>query len=590
MKEHHDEQTRRDAGPEVTAAPDSSFYDGSWGIHQGPTSYGDAGFSRFARSVFLASAGYDDADTDRPIIGVGHSISDFTPCHREMPVLLEGVKRGVAQAGGVPLVFPTMSLGEVFLDPTSMMFRNLLALEVEELVRAQPMDAVVLLGGCDKTVPGQLMGAVSAGRPALEVVAGPMIASRWRGERVGACTDCRRMWAGHRAGDVSETEIRAVAGVLAPTGGTCMVMGTASTMAIMAEVLGLAVPGSSTAPAPSGDRLRVGTRSGRRIVEMVGEGLTPQRILTRASFLNASAVLGAIGGSTNAVVHLLALAGRAGVDLSLAEMGDAAASVPPIVDCRPTGTGFLDDLHDAGGVPALLAELAPRVDLGAATALGCTLGESLEGVAGSPPWPSVLRPLEAPVSSDPSMVVLFGSLAPDGAVIKTGAATPKLLSHRGPAVVFDGVEDMQARLDTVDASANSVLVLRGCGPAASGMPEAGAMPIPRRLAAAGVADMVRVSDARMSGTAFGTVVLHVAPEGSLGPLGLVRDGDIIELDARSGRLDLLVDGAELERRRREASVDGDPLEGSASTRWRALQSRLIEQANRGADIDVGRLD
>ena len=433
------------------------------------------------------------------------------------------------------------------------------------------------------------MGAISAGRPAVEVVTGPMIASRWRGERVGACTDCRRMWAGHRAGDVSETDIRAAAGVLAPTGGTCMVMGTASTMAIMAEVLGLAVPGSSTAPAPSGDRLRVGTRSGRRIVEMVDEGLTPRRILTRASFLNASAVLGAIGGSTNAVVHLLALAGRAGVDLSLAELGDAAASVPPIVDCRPTGTGFLDDLHDAGGVPALLAELAPRLDLGTATALGCTLGESLDGVAGSPTWPSVLRPLETPVSSDPSLVVLFGSLAPDGAVIKTGAATPRLLSHRGPAVVFDGVEDLQARLDTVDASADSVLVLRGCGPAAAGMPEAGAMPIPKRLAAAGVTDMVRISDARMSGTAFGTVVLHVAPEGPLGPLGLVRDGDIIELDARSGRLDLLVDGAALERRRSEPPVEPDPLTRSASTRWRAVQARLITQADRGADIDVQRL-
>ena len=560
------------------------------GIHQGPTSYGDPGFSRFVRSVFLASAGYDDTDTDRPIIGVGHSMSDFTPCHREMPALLDAVKRGVAQAGGVPMTFPTASLGEVFLNPTSMMFRNLLALEVEELVRAQPMDATVLLGGCDKTVPGQLMGAISAGRPALEVVAGPMIATRWQGERVGACTDCRRLWAGHRAGNVSEAEIRAAAEVLAPTGGTCMVMGTASTMAIMAEVLGLAVPGSATAPAPSGDRLRVGARSGRRIVEMAGEALTPQRILTKASFLNAAAVLGAVGGSTNAVVHLLALAGRAGVDLSLSELGDAAASVPVIVDCRPTGEGFLDDLHEAGGVPALLSELAPRLDLDAATALGCTLGEALEGVDGSPPWPSVLSGLDAPVSAEPSLVALFGSLAPDGAVLKTGSATPHLLSHRGPAVVFDGVEDMQARLDRVEVSADSVLVLRGCGPAAAGMPEAGAIPIPRRLAAAGVTDMVRVSDARMSGTAFGTVVLHVAPEGALGPLGLVRDGDIIELDSSARRLDLLVEDAVLERRRAEAVSAEARLGRSASTRWQTVQSRLIGQANRGADLELQRLD
>ena len=556
------------------------------GIHQGPTSYGDDGFSRFVRSVFLASAGYDDTDTERPIIGVGHSISDFTPCHREMPDLLEAVKRGVAQAGGVPMTFPTMSLGEVFLDPTSMMFRNLLALEVEELVRAQPMDAVVLLGGCDKTVPGQLMGAISAGRPCVEVVAGPMIASRWQGERVGACTDCRRLWAGHRAGDVSEADIGAATGVLAPTGGTCMVMGTASTMAIVAEVLGLALPGSATAPASSGDRLRVGTRTGRRIVEMAGEGLSPQRILTKSSFLNAGMVLGAVGGSTNAVVHLLALAGRAGVELSLAELGEAAASVPVVVDCRPIGQGFLDDLHDAGGVPALLAELASCLNLEAATALGCTLGDALEGVDGSPPWPSALRRFDHPVSAEPSLVALFGSLAPDGAVLKAGAATPRLLSHRGPAVVFDGIEDMQERLDRVEATADSVLVLRGCGPAAAGMPEAGAIPIPRKLAAAGVTDMVRISDARMSGTAFGTVVLHVAPEGALGPLGLVRDGDIVELDARSGQLDLLVDEAELEQRRREASDDGDSLHGAVSTRWRALQARLITQADQGADIDV----
>ena len=560
------------------------------GIHQGPTSYGDPGFSRFVRSVFLASAGYDDTDTDRPIVGVGHSISDFTPCHREMPALLEAVKRGVDQAGGVPMAFPTMSLGEVFLDPTSMMFRNLLALEVEELVRAQPMDAVVLLGGCDKTVPGHLMGAISAGRPALEVVAGPMIASSWRGERVGACTDCRRLWAGHRAGSVSEADIEAASGVLAPTGGTCMVMGTASTMAVMAEVLGLAVPGSATAPAPSGDRLRVGSNSGRRIVEMAAEGLTPGRILTKAAFLNAAVVLGASGGSTNAVVHLLALAGRAGVELSLAELGEAAASVPVIVDCRPTGTGFLDDLHAAGGVPALLAELAPHLDPDATTALGCTLRDSLEGVAGSPPWPSVLRPLDGPVSDDPSLVVLFGTLAPDGAVLKAAAATPRLLSHRGPAVVFDGVEDLQARLDSVEASADSVLVLRGCGPAAAGMPEAGAIPIPAHLAAGGVADMVRISDARMSGTAFGTVVLHVAPEGALGPLGLVRDGDMIELDAHARRLDLLVDSAVLEQRRCETPPASGPARGSRdSSRWRTVQSRLIAQADKGADLDLQRL-
>ncbi len=552
------------------------------GIYQGLTSYGDSGFSRFVRSIFLAGAGYDRSDTDRPLVGVGHSISDFTPCHREMPALVEAVRRGILEAGGLPLVFPTLSLGETLLNPTSMVLRNLLSLEVEELIRAQPMDGVVLLGGCDKTVPGQLMGAISADRPALEVVAGPMIAGTWRGERVGACTDCRRMWARHRAGDMDDTDIAAATEVLAPTGGTCMVMGTASTMAVLTEVLGLAVPGSATAPAPSGDRLRVGTRSGRRAVEMVAENLRPSRILTRASFLNAALTLGAIGGSTNAVVHLLALAGRAGVDLSLRDLGEAAAAAPVIVDCRPSGAGFLDDLHDAGGVPALLAELAPHLDLSARTALGVSLGESLEGIGGSPPWPSVLRPLGEPLVDGDGLVVLFGSLAPDGAVLKASAASPELLRHRGPAVVFDGADDVGARIDEVDAGADSVLVLRGCGPVEAGMPEAGSVPIPRRLAASGVTDMVRVSDGRMSGTAFGTVVLHVAPEAIGGPLGLVCDGDIIELDVPGRRLDLLVDSEELAARRAQLH-NRAPL---GSTRWRDLQARCIGQASAGADIEI----
>ena len=556
------------------------------GIYQGPTSYGDPGFGRFVRSAFLAAAGYDSCDTERPVVGVGHSIGDFTPCHRDMPALLEAVKRGVAEAGGLPLAFPTMSLGEVFLNPTSMMWRNLLSLETEELIRAQPMDAVVLLGGCDKTVPGQMMGAISANRPALEVVTGPMIASAWRGQPVGACTDCRRLWANHRAGIVDTGTISCAAQALAPTGGTCMVMGTASTMAVMAEVLGLAVPGLATAPAPSGDRLRVGARSGRRITEMIGERLTPSRILTKQSFLNAATTLGAIGGSTNAVVHLLALAGRARVDLSLAEVGAAAAAVPVIVDCRPTGSGFLSDLHEAGGVPALLAELSSLLHLEARTALGTTWGEELDGLQGSPPWPSVLGGLRTPVADQPGLVVVAGSLAPAGAVIKASAATARLLRHRGPAVVFDGVDDLQERLETAPADPDSVLVLRGCGPVAAGMPESGSIPIPRRLAAAGVTDMVRVSDARMSGTAFGTCVLHVAPEAAFGPLGAVRDGDLIELDADAGRLDLLVDGATLRSRRLRPPIPA----GAPDTRWRALQRRFIGQASEGADIHARQPD
>ena len=549
------------------------------GIYQGPTAYGDPGFSQFVRSAFLAAAGYDEGDTQRPIVGIGHSISDFTPCHREMPALLEAVRRGAVEAGAVAMAFPTMSLGEVFLNPTSMMFRNLLSLETEELIRAQPMDAIVLLGGCDKTVPGQLMGAISAGRPVLEVVAGPMIAAEWQGERVGACTDCRRMWSAHRAGQMSATEIAQASTTLAPTGGTCMVMGTASTMAVLVEVLGLAIPGSATAPAPSGDRLRVGLHSGRRIVGMIEEKLTPDRILSKASFLNAATVLGAIGGSTNAIIHLLALAGRAGVNLSLTEIGDAVAGVPVIVDCRPTGAGFLDDLHRAGGVPALLAELSTRLDLHARTATGTTLGEVIGQASGSPSWPSALRPTDNPVGGQDGLVVLKGSLAPDGAVLKAGAATPRLLQHRGPAVVFDGVEDMQHRLETADIHPHSVLILRGCGPISSGMPEAGAVPIPKRLAASGVSDMVRISDGRMSGTAFGTVVLHVAPESAIGPLGLVEDGDIIELDTASRRLDVLTDARTLAQREKIR-----PTPAPQPTRWRALQAGAISQADLGADL------
>lgn len=563
----------------IESSPDSGS-----GIFGGPTSYGDPGLSRFVRSAFLAAAGYDETDIERPIVGIGHSISDFTPCHREMPALLESAKRGVLQAGGVPFAFPTMSLGELFLSPTSMMWRNLLALEVEELILAQPMDAVLMLGGCDKTVPGQLMGAISADRPCLMAVAGPMQSGMWQGQRVGACTDCRRMWAAHRAGELSAESLPAASRVLAPTGGTCMVMGTASTMAVMVEVLGLAIPGSATAPAPTGDRLRVGVASGRRIVDMIAQALTPCQMLTKAGFLNAGVVLGAIGGSTNALIHLLAMAGRAGVELSLDELASAAGRAPVLVDCRPVGEGFLGDLHDVGGVPALLVELGDLVDLDAPTAMGTSLGETLDGLAGAPEYSSVLRTLENPVSDPGSLVVLRGSLAPDGAVLKVGAATPELCDHTGPALVFEGVEDMQQRIEHVPATASSVLIMRGCGPIGAAMPEAGAIPIPRKLAETGVSDMVRISDARMSGTAFGTVVLHVAPESAAGgPLGLVRDGDLVRVDVAERRLDLLVDGDELTRRAATSQVTGGPsLTGV--TRWRRLQAGLVGQADQGADL------
>lgn len=559
--------------------------DGARGVDRGLTYYGDNGFSRFLRRAFLASAGFDDSDLDRPVVGIADTSSDYTTCHREMPQLVEAVRRGVSQAGGLPLVFPSMSLPEILLDPTSMLYRNLAAMETEELVRAQPMDAVVLVGGCDKTVPAHVMGAVSAGVPGVVLVAGPMLTSTWRGQRLGACTDCRSMWARHRAGDLDAAEMGEVGQALATTGGTCMVMGTASTMACLVEAMGLALPGSATAPAATGDRLRAGVESGRVAVGLGRRGVPLRDLVTPASVRNALVVLAAIGGSTNAVVHLLAIARRAGVLLSLSDFGAVSADVPVLVDLKPAGAGYLEDLHRAGGVPALLAVLADRLDTSAAVVEGGTLADRIaSGPAGPVPGTATIRPLDDPVRSVGGLSVLHGSLAPDGAVLKVAAASPELLVHEGPAVVFESPADAAARIDDPDLAVgpDSVLVLRNAGPVAAGMPEAGSLPIPRRLARSGVRDLVRVSDARMSGTAYGTVVLHVSPEAAVGgPLSLVRNGDRIRLDVPAGRLDLLVDDAELARRR----TTWTPPAPSGSG-WRALYARHVQQAHLGADLDL----
>jgi dihydroxy-acid dehydratase len=542
------------------------------------TEYGDEEFSLYIRTAFMRGAGLDRDDWDRPVVGIGHTISDFTPCHREMPALLEAVKRGVYEAGGLPMVFPLASLGEIMMNPTTMVQRNLASLEAEEMIRSQPMDAVALLGGCDKTVPAQIMGGISAGYPMLEVVAGPMYSGRFRGERIGACTDCRRFWGEHRSGRLSAEDADEANEQLAPTGGTCMVMGTASTMAVLAEVLGMAIPHSATAPAPSGDRLNVGVRSGRALVEMAHAGRTPLDILSRASFDNAAVVLGAIGGSTNALVHLVAIARRAGIDIDLFDLEEPLGRAPVVVGVKPAGTGFLEDLHHAGGVPALLRELSGVLDLEALASTGETLESAIAG--DSRPHP-VLYPMDAPLYPRGGLRILRGTLAPEGAVIKTAAASPDLLKHRGRAVVFDSLADLSARIDEVECDASAVLILRNAGPVAEGMPEAGSFPIPRPLAAAGVVDMVRVSDARMSGTAKGTIVLHVSPEASIGgPLSLVRDGDMVSLDAEAGRLDLEVDPEELEKRT-PTSMRG----ATTVTRWRRLQSKYVNQAERGADLE-----
>lgn len=553
------------------------------GIDRSLTNYADEGFSRYLRRAFLASAGYDGQDLERPVIGITNTASDYNTCHREVPQLIESIRRGVLEAGGLPMVFPTISLGEILLSPTSMLYRNLMAMETEEMVRAQPMDAVVMVGGCDKTTPAQMMAAASLEVPSIVAVAGSMLTGDWRGERLGACTDCRRYWGQHRAGELDEREIVEVRERLCPTAGTCMVMGTASTMACLAEVLGLMMPGSASPPATTGARLRVGVETGRQAVALAGQGRAARDILTRPAFENELRVLAALSGSTNAVVHLLALAGRAGVALTLDDFDRIARQVPLLVDCKPAGSGYMEDFHRAGGVPALLKAMESQLDLTTVGVTGQRLADLLDATDAPGAWQTTIRSLDDPLGPAASLVVLKGSLAPDGAVLKRAAASPHLHRHRGRAFVFEGPEDVAARIDdpALGIEPDDVLVLRGVGPVAMGMPEAGSMPLPKYLAERGVKDMVRISDGRMSGTAYGAVVLHVAPESAVGgPLALVRDGDEIELDAEAGRLDLLVSDSELERRRAEWKKPAVPARG-----WRRLYAERVQQADRGVDLD-----
>ena len=553
------------------------------GIDRSLTNYADEGFSRYLRRAFLASAGYDGQDLERPVIGITNTASDYNTCHREVPQLIESIRRGVLEAGGLPMVFPTISLGEILLSPTSMLYRNLMAMETEEMVRAQPMDAVVMVGGCDKTTPAQMMAAASLEVPSIVAVAGSMLTGDWRGERLGACTDCRRYWGQHRAGELDEREIVEVCERLCPTAGTCMVMGTASTMACLAEVLGLMMPGSASPPATTGARLRVGVETGRQAVALAGQGRAARDILTRPAFENALRVLAALSGSTNAVVHLLALAGRAGVALTLDDFDRIARQVPLLVDCKPAGSGYMEDFHRAGGVPALLKAMESQLDLTTVGVTGQRLADLLDATDAPGAWQTTIRSLDDPLGPAASLVVLKGSLAPDGAVLKRAAASPHLHKHRGRAFVFEGPEDVAERIDdpALGIEPDDVLVLRGVGPVAMGMPEAGSMPLPKYLAERGVKDMVRISDGRMSGTAYGAVVLHVAPESAVGgPLALVRDGDEIELDAEAGRLDLLVSKSELERRCAEWKKPAVPARG-----WRRLYAERVQQADRGVDLN-----
>jgi dihydroxy-acid dehydratase len=557
--------------------------DASRGLARGLTHYGDSGFALYLRRSFARSMGFSSALLERPTIGICHAASDLNNCHRHFPELIEAVKRGVLAAGGLPLAFPTISLGEVFLHPTSLMYRNLMAMDVEEMCRAQPLDAVVLLGGCDKTVPAQLMGAASANVPAIQLVAGPMLSARHEGERLGACTDCRRFWARFRGGEIDRAAIDRVETRLATTAGTCAVMGTASTMACIAEALGMTLPGTAAIPAVHADRLRAGEETGRRAVALASSRLTPDRILTRESVENALIVLLAIGGSTNAIIHLTAIAGRLGVRVSLARLNELSDATPVLVDLKPTGSHYMDDFFAAGGMSAVLHELKPLLHLDSITVTGETLGDRL---ASAPEWVdrAVIRTLAQPFHPVGGLVALFGTLAPNGAILKRAAASSELFERTGRALVFTSPSDLAARIDdpSLDVQPDDFLVMQNSGPTSGyGMPEAGYLPIPAKLARAGVKDMVRISDARMSGTAYGTVVLHVSPEAALGgPLALLRTGDRIRLSVRERRLDLEIDAAELAKRKAQWRAPTAPARG-----YQRLYAERVLQAEEGCDFD-----
>ncbi len=555
------------------------------GFSKGLTNYGDQDFSLYLRNSFAASMGYSKEVLKKPIVGIANSYSGFNNCHRHFPELLEAVKRGVLLGGGLPIEFPTISLGEVFLNPTSLKFRNLMSMDVEEMIRAQPMDAVVLMGGCDKTVPAQLMGAASANLPAVQLVGGPMMTSRYGEERLGACTDCRRFWAKYRSGDVSKDQIDDIEGRLATTAGSCAVMGTASTMACVAETLGMTIPGTAAIPAVHADRLRAAEASGLAAARMVEKPILPSEIITEKSVENAIRVLLALSGSTNAIVHLTAVAGRLGINVSLERLNELSDTTPVLVNLKPMGSHYMEDFFFAGGMGAVLRELRPLLHLDTISVTGETLGDRLETDDGYIDTRVIARAQE-PLEPEGGLIALFGNLAPNGAIFKRAAADKNLFEAEGRAVVFSSLEDLAARVDDpdLDISSDDFMVLQNAGPKSdSGMPEAGYLPIPKKLSKLGVKDMVRISDARMSGTAFGTIVLHVSPEAAIGgPLSLVRNGDRIRISVSNKRINLLVDEKELDKRRSEWVSDLEEPENLRG--YNKLYATEVTQAEQGCDF------
>jgi dihydroxy-acid dehydratase len=546
--------------------------------------YGPDDLRSFGHRSRAASMGCTQMDySGKPVIAIINTWGDINPCHSHLRERAEDVKRGIWQAGGFPVEMPAFTLGETFQKPTTMMYRNLLAMETEELLRSYPADGCVLMGGCDKTTPALLMGAISMNLPAIYVPAGPMLRGNWRGQILGSGSDVTKYWNERRAGNIDLKAWTEIEDGIARSAGTCMTMGTASTMTSLAEVLGFSLPGASSIPAVDANHPKMANRSGRRIVEMVWEDLKPRDILTEGSFNNAVASVFALGGSTNAVIHIIALAGRAGIKLTLDRFDELSRKTPLLANIRPSGKYLMEDFYYAGGLSALLRTAASYLDLNCLTVTGKTIGVNIAEAESYNP--DVIRNAENPVMQSGGLAILRGNLAPNGAVIKASAAEPRLLKHAGRAVVFDSFDEMNARMDdpALDVDANSVLVLRNAGPkGAPGMPEWGNLPIPQKLLKAGVRDMVRISDARMSGTSYGACVLHISPESFVGgPLALVKEGDVIELDVDARLLTLRVNDEEIMRRRAEWR----PKAGIYPRGYGKLFMEHIKQADEGCDFD-----
>ena len=540
------------------------------------------------QAAFKAQGFGEPAFQNKPIIGICNTWSELTHCNAHLRGLAEAVKRGVWQAGGFPLEFPVMSLGEYNMRPTTMLFRNLMSMDVEESITANPLDGVILLGGCDKTTPALLMGAASADIPAILVTGGPQLNGNWRGEELGSCTDCRRYSVELRAGTITEEEWAELQNCIVRSPGHCMVMGTASTMGSMGEALGIALPGNAAIPAVDSRRTQLAEAAGRQIIELIKQDLRPSRIMTQDAFENAIRTLHAIGGSTNAIVHLTAIAGRLGIDLPLTLFDELSRTTPFLLNLKPSGQYLMEDLFYAGGLPALLKEISPLLHRECITVTGRTIGENVADAQNHNP--DIIRGLDNALNPEGGLAVVYGSLAPGGAVVKPTAASPDLLTHRGRALVFEDHEDMDRRIDDPDleVTPDDVLVMRNAGPIGGpGMPEWGFLPLPKKILTRGIRDMVRLSDARMSGTAFGTVVVHITPESAYGsPLAAVRTGDIIELDVPNRRLDLLVEDREVKRR----LEDVPPMKPHFTRGYGWMYSQHIMQADKGCDFDFLRAE